>query len=87
MANQNAFVSASLRPEIIDQLMINYLADNVDNVIQLNNILLGQLLEISRKLGCPVWMDDSGIVQKCISVEEFYDLRRIYGELGKAHLQ
>jgi len=84
MANPLAFVSASLRPEIINGMISQY---QTDNLIQLNNILLGQLLDISRKCGCPVWMDDSGIVQKCANISEFDNLRKICGELGKVYLQ
>ena len=79
----NAFV-APLSANVLDAIMKQYRADNV---IQLNNILLGQLLETSRELGCPVWMNDSGTVIECADDDECNELKNTYGELSKMYSQ
>ena len=79
----NAFI-APLSDSVLDAMMKQYQADNV---IQLNNILLGQLLETSRELGCPVWMNNEGIIIECADDDECNELKNTYGELSKMHLQ
>ena len=78
----NAFI-APLSPSILEQMNRQY---KTDNVIQLNNMLLGPLLQTSRELGCPVWMNYAGIVTECVDDDEFNELKNIYGELSKMRL-
>ena len=82
-AKPNAFI-APLSPIVLDVMTKQYQADNV---IQLNNILLGQLLETSREIGFPVWMNYSGTVIECADDDECNELKNTYGELSKMHLQ
>jgi len=80
--NPKAFVAPFI-PSLLEEMKRQY---QTDNLIQLNNMLLGPLLQISRQLGCPVWINNAGIVTQCVDDEEFDELKNTYGELSKMHL-